>query len=274
MCGFWLTSQLCKQQQQRQCRLPAALQKFLDGRRSPQQGHKQQLEHLEQQQLEQQQQEHAQGHNQEQTHEQKQRRERYVLVVDFGSMGAIGLLRNADTLLRVLLGALLLLGPHWSCVLLTGGWGPLFDSYRALLGLSACSSSPLGDSGQDDPLQVSGVSVAELRTNASCGPQQDPSLPQLPQQQHVPQQEQQQQQEQEQAHAQEHLASALPSLFVQQHSVACHHLLLEAADVVLHHGGSGTTAAALAAGVPQLVCPLQFDQFYWVSVPFLEGLRS
>jgi sterol 3beta-glucosyltransferase len=54
-------------------------------------------------------------------------------------------------------------------------------------------------------------------------------------------------------------------LFLQQQPLACHHLLLSAADSVLHHGGSGTTAAALAAGTPQLICPLQFDQYYWVS---------
>jgi UDP:flavonoid glycosyltransferase YjiC (YdhE family) len=56
-------------------------------------------------------------------------------------------------------------------------------------------------------------------------------------------------------------------------------VLLAAADVphaahlphccaVMHHGGAGTTSAALAAGCPQLVCPLHFDQFQWVS----EGL--
>jgi hypothetical protein len=67
--------------------------------------------------------------------------------------------------------------------------------------------------------------------------------------------------------------SALPSLFVQHASLPCHHLLLQCADVMLHHGGSGTTAAALAAGVPQLVCPLQFDQFYWVSAPCVEHWR-
>jgi rhamnosyltransferase subunit B len=30
---------------------------------------------------------------------------------------------------------------------------------------------------------------------------------------------------------------------------------------VVHHGGIGTTARAMAAGVPQLVCPICFDQF-------------
>ena len=32
---------------------------------------------------------------------------------------------------------------------------------------------------------------------------------------------------------------------------------------VVHHGGSGTTAAALRAGVPSIVVPFLFDQFYW-----------
>ena len=32
---------------------------------------------------------------------------------------------------------------------------------------------------------------------------------------------------------------------------------------VIHHGGSGTTAAALRAGVPSLIVPFLFDQFYW-----------
>ncbi|KAK9698182.1 hypothetical protein RND81_08G087300 [Saponaria officinalis] len=33
--------------------------------------------------------------------------------------------------------------------------------------------------------------------------------------------------------------------------------------VVVHHGGSGSTAAALRAGIPQILCPLMADQFYW-----------
>jgi UDP:flavonoid glycosyltransferase YjiC (YdhE family) len=32
---------------------------------------------------------------------------------------------------------------------------------------------------------------------------------------------------------------------------------------VVHHGGSGTTAFGLRAGVPSLVVPFVFDQFYW-----------
>jgi sterol 3beta-glucosyltransferase len=32
---------------------------------------------------------------------------------------------------------------------------------------------------------------------------------------------------------------------------------------VVHHGGSGTTAAGLRAGIPTLIVPFLFDQFYW-----------
>lgn len=45
-----------------------------------------------------------------------------------------------------------------------------------------------------------------------------------------------------------------------------HQLLLPRCALLLHHGGSGTTAAALQCGTPQLLCPLQFDQHYWVRV--------
>jgi sterol 3beta-glucosyltransferase len=32
---------------------------------------------------------------------------------------------------------------------------------------------------------------------------------------------------------------------------------------VVHHGGAGTTAAAVRAGVPQVVCPFVGDQPFW-----------
>ncbi|WOL09172.1 hypothetical protein Cni_G17925 [Canna indica] len=35
--------------------------------------------------------------------------------------------------------------------------------------------------------------------------------------------------------------------------------------VAIHHGGSGSTAAALHAGIPQIVCPFILDQFYWAE---------
>ena len=31
----------------------------------------------------------------------------------------------------------------------------------------------------------------------------------------------------------------------------------------MHHGGSGTTGFGVRAGVPSLVVPFVFDQFYW-----------
>ncbi|CAO2820758.1 unnamed protein product [Amaranthus hypochondriacus] len=34
---------------------------------------------------------------------------------------------------------------------------------------------------------------------------------------------------------------------------------------VIHHGGSGSTAAALRAGIPQVICPFMLDQFYWAE---------
>ena len=43
-----------------------------------------------------------------------------------------------------------------------------------------------------------------------------------------------------------------------------HAALLPHCCAIMHHGGAGTTSAALAAGCPQLVCPLHFDQFQWV----------
>ncbi|OAY39890.1 sterol 3-beta-glucosyltransferase UGT80B1 isoform X1 [Manihot esculenta] len=33
----------------------------------------------------------------------------------------------------------------------------------------------------------------------------------------------------------------------------------------VHHGGSGSTAAALHAGIPQVICPFMLDQFYWAE---------
>lgn len=34
---------------------------------------------------------------------------------------------------------------------------------------------------------------------------------------------------------------------------------------VVHHGGGGTTAAGLHAGVPSLIIPFLFDQFFWAN---------
>ncbi|XP_058191829.1 sterol 3-beta-glucosyltransferase UGT80A2 [Rhododendron vialii] len=41
---------------------------------------------------------------------------------------------------------------------------------------------------------------------------------------------------------------------------------------VIHHGGSGSTAAALHAGIPQVICPFMLDQFYWAERMFWLGI--
>lgn len=41
--------------------------------------------------------------------------------------------------------------------------------------------------------------------------------------------------------------------------------LFRRCSLVIHHGGSGSTAAALHAGIPQIVCPFILDQFYWAE---------
>ena len=54
-----------------------------------------------------------------------------------------------------------------------------------------------------------------------------------------------------------------------------HSRLLPLCDAALHAGGAGTTNAALLAGVPQLLCPLHFDQFSWVrATPPTGASRS
>ncbi|XP_010519586.1 PREDICTED: sterol 3-beta-glucosyltransferase isoform X2 [Tarenaya hassleriana] len=40
----------------------------------------------------------------------------------------------------------------------------------------------------------------------------------------------------------------------------------------IHHGGSGTTAAALHAGIPQIICPFVMDQFYWAEKMYWLGV--
>lgn len=47
---------------------------------------------------------------------------------------------------------------------------------------------------------------------------------------------------------------------------APHRALFPRVAVVVHHGGSGTTAAALRAGVPQVILPLMLDQFHHARI--------
>ena len=44
-----------------------------------------------------------------------------------------------------------------------------------------------------------------------------------------------------------------------------HRRLFGRVAAVVHHGGAGTTAAAMRAGVPQVVVPMFSDQFYWAE---------
>lgn len=48
--------------------------------------------------------------------------------------------------------------------------------------------------------------------------------------------------------------------------------LLPRVAVLVHHGGSGTTAAALRAGVPQVILPMMLDQFHHAHVLAKAGL--
>lgn len=51
-----------------------------------------------------------------------------------------------------------------------------------------------------------------------------------------------------------------------------HELLFPRMACVVHHGGSGTTAAALRAGVPQVLLPLILDQYHHAQVLYEAGL--
>ncbi|AYF76267.1 glycosyltransferase [Nocardia yunnanensis] len=44
-----------------------------------------------------------------------------------------------------------------------------------------------------------------------------------------------------------------------------HQALFPRVAAVVHHGGAGTTTAVARAGVPQVVVPQRFDQFYWAD---------
>lgn len=48
--------------------------------------------------------------------------------------------------------------------------------------------------------------------------------------------------------------------------------LFQGCAAAIHHGGSGSTAASLSSGIPQVVCPFLFDQFYWAERMFWIGV--
>ncbi len=53
-----------------------------------------------------------------------------------------------------------------------------------------------------------------------------------------------------------------------------HQALFKRVAAVVHHGGAGTTTAAALAGVPQVVVPQMFDQYYWAQRISLLGIGS
>ncbi|WP_194827678.1 glycosyltransferase [Nocardia sp. XZ_19_231] len=53
-----------------------------------------------------------------------------------------------------------------------------------------------------------------------------------------------------------------------------HARVLPRCVAAVHHGGAGTTAAALRAGVPQVICPVQADQPYWGQALRRLGLAA
>ncbi|MFC8384818.1 glycosyltransferase [Nocardia sp. NPDC057272] len=53
-----------------------------------------------------------------------------------------------------------------------------------------------------------------------------------------------------------------------------HARVLPRCVVAVHHGGAGTTAAALRAGVPQVICSVQADQPYWGQALQRLGLAA
>ncbi|BAK97544.1 glycosyltransferase [Oscillibacter valericigenes Sjm18-20] len=53
---------------------------------------------------------------------------------------------------------------------------------------------------------------------------------------------------------------------------APHTLLFARSSAVIHHGGAGTTAAALAAGIPQLLMPFSVDQPFWAQRIYKSGV--
>lgn len=53
-----------------------------------------------------------------------------------------------------------------------------------------------------------------------------------------------------------------------------HARVLPRCVAAVHHGGAGTTAAALRAGVPQVICSVQADQPYWGQALQRVGLAA
>ena len=51
-----------------------------------------------------------------------------------------------------------------------------------------------------------------------------------------------------------------------------HERVFPRVQCIIHHGGAGTTASAATWGIPQIVVPVLFDQFYWGAMVERRGL--
>ncbi|KAK3238752.1 hypothetical protein CYMTET_51266 [Cymbomonas tetramitiformis] len=56
-----------------------------------------------------------------------------------------------------------------------------------------------------------------------------------------------------------------PDDHVMEVGLVPHGWLLPRVSVAVHHGGAGTTASSLLAGAPQVICPIEYDQFFWAE---------
>ena len=53
---------------------------------------------------------------------------------------------------------------------------------------------------------------------------------------------------------------------------APHSKLLPRVRAAIHHGGAGTTGACFSAGVPQVICAVEFDHFFWARIVQARGV--
>ena len=53
-----------------------------------------------------------------------------------------------------------------------------------------------------------------------------------------------------------------------------HESVLPRVDAVLHHGGAGTAGACFAAGIPQIICPIEYDHFFWARTARALGVSD
>lgn len=69
-------------------------------------------------------------------------------------------------------------------------------------------------------------------------------------------------------------AASDPTTYVEYAGELSYTALFQRVAIVVHHGGAGTTATALHAGVPQVVVPMMFDQYYWGHAVARLGLGA